>query len=791
MWGVGQHRLTIRVDNTIKYPVGEFRGNATLEEVQAAFSVSDDTQTNWNGIVGRIEMVATESIWVEDLQVYPDIEAKSVRVVATIGNETGEVGRGRLSLEAQELDGGDEGVSGEYEVEIGAGEETVVDGTLSMGEGVKLWDDIEPVVYALTAALESQQGDRSYRDQRTVQFGMREFGAEGSQLMLNGRPVFLRGTVECAAFPLTGYPPTDVESWLGEMGMAKSLGLNCFRFHSWCPPEAAFEAADRLGMILHIETPVWTYLGEYEDLDQFVYDEGDRILRAYGNHPSFCMLLAGNEPHGENVEEYLTGLLKHWKAKDERRLYSGCSGWPEIPENEFHVLPRRTGKGPLRIHAWGLQSRLDARPPATDGDYSFQIADCAVPVVAHEIGQWCVYPNLEEIEKYTGVLRAVNYEIVRDSLAEQRMLDQAKEFTMASGALQVREYKEEIESALRTPGYGGFEIVCISDFPGEGTAVIGVLDAFWDRKPYLDREAFRKFCASTVPLARMEKMTWTTEETFRADVEVAHYGRVPMEDAVAIWSLSLAGGGEIASGRLPSRTIPIGNGIALGEIQASLEEAPAPAKLMLRVGLEGTVFENEWEIWVYPSTVDTTPAEDVVIVSGGGPDVSGDVMRGLERGQKILLAPFADLPDETPPGFTTIFWNTVLFPHQRRRTLGILCDPEHPALAKFPTEYHSNWQWWDIVTKARSLNLKAFPAGFRPIVQVIDDWNRNRKLGLVFEARAGEGKLLFTSIDLFHNLERRPEARQLLHSLLSYMHSDAFAPETTVDSDALRTVLGR
>ena len=277
-------------------------------------------------------------------------------------------------------------------------------------------------------------------------------------------------------------------------------------------------------------------------------------------------------------------------------------------------------------------------------------------------------------------------------------------------------------------------------------------------------------------------MTWTTEETFRADVEVAHYGRVPMEDAVATWSLSLAGGGEIASGRLPSRTIPIGNGIALGEIQASLEEALAPAKLMLRVGLEGTVFENEWEIWVYPSTVDTTPAEDVVIASPG----SEDVVRALERGEKVLLMPqLAALPDDVPPGFTTIFWNTRWTKGQPPHTLGILCDPEHPALAEFPTEYHSNWQWWDLVTKARALNLAGFPTGFRPIVQVIDDWNRNRKLGLVFEARVGEGKLLFTSIDLFHNLERRPEARQLLHSLLSYMHSDAFSPETTVDIDAI------
>jgi len=784
---VGQHRLTIRVDNTIKYPVGELRGT----DLQVAHSVTDHTQTNWNGIIGQIALVATDPIWLDDLQVFSDIHAKSVRLVATISNTTGQPAQGTLSLTAHALQAtpptdpaAAEAVSGAWPVTIGPAPRTVTEAVLPMGDDVRLWDDIEPVPLTLTASLTAKQGEHTYVDRQTTQFGMREFSAQGSQLTLNGRPTFLRGTVECAVFPLTGYPPMDLQAWLREFAMAKSLGLNCFRFHSWCPPEAAFDAADRLGFMLHIETPVWTYLGEYPDLDQFVYDEGDRILRLYGNHPSFCMLLAGNEPHGQNVEPFLTGLLEHWKAKDNRRLYSGCSGWPEIPANQFHVLPRRHGKGPLRAHAF-VGSRLDAEPPRTDADYRFHIADAPVPIVAHEIGQWCVYPNLDEIDKFRGVLRAVNYEIFRDSLAEHHMLDQAHAFTMASGALQLREYKEEIESALRTPGYGGFEIVFINDCHGEGTAVIGVLDAFWDPKPYLDPDKFASFCASTVPLARMTKLTWTTDETFTADVELAHFGRAPIDAAVPTWSLSLADGQEIASCKLPPRSIPVGNGIALGTIRMPLAGVPAPAKLVLTVGLEGTPFRNDWEIWVYPSCVDTTPPEGVLIASPGGVEV----MEALERGEKVFLMPqLSALPDDIPAGFTTIFWNTNWFKQQPRRTLGILCDPTHPALAEFPTEYHSNWQWWDLVTKAGVLKLEAFPPEFRPIVQVIDDWNTNRKLGLLFEARVGEGRVLYCSVDLFNGLERRPVARQLLHSLFSYMRSDAFDPKTEVGLDVIASL---
>jgi hypothetical protein len=781
--GVGEHQLTIRVDNSIKYPVGELRG----DEIQVAHSVTEYTQTNWNGIVGRIELATTDRIWIKNLQVYPDLQSKTVRVVTTLGNCTSQGASGRLLMEAVTIgEPSSEAASVESDVLIDEGGETGVEISLPLGDEVREWDDIDPALYCLTVSVMASGSGRTYVDQESIQFGMREFYADGSQLVMNGHPVFLRGTVECAIFPLTGYPPMDLDSWLREFGVAKSVGLNCFRFHSWCPPEAAFEAADQLGFLLHIETPVWTYLGEYDDLDQFVYDEGDRILRRYGNHPSFCMLLAGNEPHGENVEEFLTGLLQYWKSKDSRRLYGGCSGWPEIPASEFHIRPQREGKGPLRAHAWGggLQSRMNAEPPTTVADYSFQIAGSSKPIIAHEIGQWCAYPNLDEIERYTGVLRAVNYEIVRDSLAENHMVDQAHDFTMASGALQVRQYREEIESALRTPGFGGFEIVCINDYPGEGTAVVGVLDAFWDPKPYLDPADFSKSCASTVPLARMNKRIWTNDETFTAEVEIAHFGRKPIESAVPTWSLHVADGEAIASGELSRRSIPVGNGISLGTIRAPLEGVPSPIKLMLKVNLKGTDIENCWEIWVYPPSVETGPPEGILLAYRGGEDVE----RTLRQGGRVLLMPhLSSLPNTVPAGFTTIFWNTRWTKGQPPHTLGILCDPEHPALEHFPTEYHSNWHWWDLVTKARAMDMTGFPAEFRPIVQVIDDWNRNRKLGLLFEAKVARGSLLFCSIDLFHGLERRPVARQLLHSLLSYVGSDAFAPGVEVDFDLIRS----
>ena len=153
-----------------------------------------------------------------------------------------------------------------------------------------------------------------------------------------------------------------------------------------------------------------------------------------------------------------------------------------------------------------MQSRVNAKPPETMTDYrDFVEQHKNAPVVSHEIGQWCVYPNLDEMTKYTGLLKARNFEIFQDQLERNGMLNQAHDFLMASGKLQALLYKEDIESALRTPGFGGFQLLDLHDFPGQGTALVGVLDPFWDSKGYITAEQYRRFAGPIVPLARLER----------------------------------------------------------------------------------------------------------------------------------------------------------------------------------------------------------------------------------------------------------------------------------------------
>ena len=109
----------------------------------------------------------------------------------------------------------------------------------------------------------------------------------------------------------------------------------------------------------------------------------------------------------------------------------------------------------------------------------------------------------------------------------------------------------------------------------------------------------------------------------------------------------------------------------------------------------------------------------------------------------------------------------------------------------FPTEYHTNWQWWELINGSSAMMLDDLPPDLRPILQVIDTWFEARRLGLIFEVAVGEGKLLVCSMDIVHDLETRPAARQMRHSLLQYMASRDFAPKTIVKLDQIQRLFRR
>ena len=759
----GKNTIIVRIDNRMIVPVGE-----------NSHSVSDHTQTNWNGITGQLYLEASPTVSLKNIQIYPDIHSGMARVVFQLDRPSEKDFLGQVSIKAKSFNCERTHNPEACSTEINApGEQSAFEVLYAMGNDALLWDEFSPALYKMEVSLFGADG--TVLDQRTEVFGMREFAARGTRFQVNGDPIFLRGTLECCIFPLTGYPPSEEGYWEYLMNRCREHGLNHIRFHSWCPPEAAFSVADRLGIYLQVECGSWanqgSTIGDGSPLDQFIIDEADRIIDAYGNHPSFCMMAYGNEPAGSNMNAYLIQLMDSWRAKDRRRVYTAAAGWPIIPESDYHNGPQP------RIQQWGaeLNSIINAEPPQTRYDFEEVISKYQIPFVSHEIGQWCVYPDFKEIEKYTGVLKATNFEIFQETLEENHMGDQSEDFLMASGKLQALCYKAEIEAALRTPGFAGFQLLQLHDFPGQGSALVGVLDPFFNSKGYITPEQFRQFCEKTVPLARIDKQVYENHETFRAEIEISHFGSQSLRNATVQCQIHNSTGELLHETKLEKEEIPVDNAIPLGSIEYALQGITSAEKLTLTVSVEGTPYLNSWDLWVYPGAM--VPQSGEVLITK---KLDQKARKMLEEGGSVLLLTYGQVNQdhgaEVGIGFSSIFWNTMWTRGQAPHTLGILCRPDHPVFKKFPTEYHSNWQWWDPVTHSQAMILDDLPAEVRPLIQPIDTWFENRRLGLLFESRVGSGKLMVCSIDLHNKLSERPVSRQLLHSILNYMNSPEFNP---------------
>jgi hypothetical protein len=443
-----------------------------------------------------------------------------------------------------------------------------------------------------------------------------------------------------------------------------------------------------------------------------------------------------------------------------------------MPGSDFH------NPAEPRIQAWGqgLTSLINAQPPRTDFDWSdYLTKDPGVPVISHEIGQWCVYPNFDEIKKYTGWFKPKNFEIFRETARRNGLLDQAPEFLKASGKLQTLCYKHDIEAALRTPGFGGYQLLDLRDFPGQGTALVGVLDPFWDEKGYVSPAEFASFSGPIVPLAKLPKLVFTTADTIEGEYLLSHFGPEDLTNVTPTWTLK-NGGTIIAQGSLATRNLPAGELHLLDKLSIPLSEVPAPAKLTLTLGAKDQAFTNSWNLFVYPAKPDPVASDGITLTRS-----LDQAIAALEKGATVLWNPPASQVADDPArplvaGFSSIFWNTAWTEWQPPHTLGILCDPKHPALEKFPTDFHSDWQWWEAQKDARPFILTPHHH-LKPIVQIIDDWVTNRKLGYIFEARVGTGRLLACSADITTQLEQRPVARQLRRSLLSYLAGNKQAAE--------------
>jgi len=484
----------------------------------------------------------------------------------------------------------------------------------------------------------------------------------------------------------------------------------------------------------------------------------------------------GNELEGNF--DWLNNLVHKLRQQDSRRLYTtttfsfGKGRWPQ-PEDQYYIT-QWTKNGWVRG-----QGIFNARPPRFDEDYRSAIDSVPVPVVSHEIGQYSVYPDIKEIRKYTGVLEPLNFIAVKKDMERKGLLPLADDFLSASGKLAASLYKEEIERLLKTPGMSGFQLLGLYDFPGQSTALVGLLDAFWCSKGILSAKDFSDFCGPVVPLLRFAKAVYTSNELFSGEVEMANFTNKTLKNKIVQWRIENAAGHVIGSGEWAAADIPIGNGNKAGMFQYSLRKITTAQKLVVKISIKNSGFHNEWPIWVYP------PVPEIKVAGTCFTASVEDAISLLQQGKTVLLNPDTAAIKGIAGRYTTVFWSPVHFPDQPG-SMGLLISNASRAFAEFPTEMCSGWQWWDLVMRSKSMILDSLPVKTTPLVRVIDNFFKNRSLATLIEAKAGKGKLIICSMDIHTEMDKRPAARQLRYSLMKYMESDSFNPNQKLTCQELR-----
>lgn len=758
----------IKDENTLTFVSSNLYKKWPERAIRYSSAATNETQTNWNGLLGNIVLREEDGCFIKLVRVLS--KGKSIDVIAEID-----------ALNERDCTIGIECDAVLHKIEkklsLKKGTNEVIFADIEVKSDAAVWDEYEGNLHSLTIVCDKCEN-------KTVKFGIRVFNGDEGCLKLNGHRIFLRSEANCCVFANTGHMPMTVSEWKECLALYKAYGINCVRFHSHCPPEAAFAAADEMGIIIQPELSNWDPQHAFETDEAFCYykDELTAIIKKYANHPSFCMLTLGNELacNDEGIDR-MHKLIDIAKTLDKTRLYA-------VGSNEFYGRRGADEKSDfytssnfyntmIRGTSAGMQGYINNSYPNTKTDYSHSLKEICEsfkkPVFTFEVGQYEVLPDFKEIEKFTGVLSPDNLIYVREQVKKAGFLDKWEKWVEASGELSRIAYREEVEAVLRTPSLSGISLLGLQDFPGQGTALVGMINSHFEPKPYdfAKPEKFRAFFASQLPVVKMDKYTYTTDEELTFEVLFANYGKENIEEK---WQCEIDG---VLVYEEDVAVCPHSTLTKLGTCSFPLKNIKETKKCTLKVTVGK--FTNEYPIWVYND--EKYDSGNVVTVQS-----LDDAMDCLKDGKTVFLSPKsekASFVNSIKTQFTTDFWSVGTFPHQEGY-MGCVPKPEHPLFEKFPTEAHADWQWWSL-TKSRAMII---PDKVEPLFDVMDCYARLRKLAFMVEARVGEGKILICSMGLLEKQEHA-EVRAMLKSIYHYMNSEKFNPAQILTKEDLEKII--
>lgn len=768
----GKHLLEIKVNNSDSIPpLVRESSNAT----------SDASQTNWNGILGNISLIAKPTFHISEIKINDAAAPDSIKINVVFNSPSPEDFLLKLDLNENFV----------TESQIKKNEELVE--LVFPIPGNQLWSASNPLLHDLNFRIINSDGKEI--DNFSTTTGFRNFSTLGNKFTINSNPIFLRGTVNAAVFPLTGYAPMNEEFWERYFKTLKSYGLNHVRFHSWTPPEAAFNAADKVGMYVLTELPIW---GDFDRnlnfQNKFLHEELKGIMKDYGRHPSLVMFSPGNELWGD------ISLMKEYKDESKKlnprllstyatNLYSGIKG--EIGDEDFIISEKTsddTGsalRGSMSFADSKSGGIINSTIPNSEFNYSEAAKNIKVPVISHETGQYQSYPGEIPLADFTGMLKPDNYEIFKQRAVENGLSEKSSMFAEASGKWASKLYRAEIEAALRTPEMGGVELFGIQDFPGQGGAFVGLLDVFLNEKSHLSKDEWNNSFSDITVIAEWPRFTFLSGEKVSLPVKVYNYSGNPLTESSFNWVTPFSSGnlnGANGFGELD-----------LGVVELDMPILEKPEHFVLELNSDDGLTANNYDFWVYPEKSKDVKNIDIT-------DNIEEAISLLEKGRKVLLCPDSASVAYTtlPPLFTTDFWSFEMYRTLCKKlnlepspgTFGLLINEEHPALSEFPTSTHTDWQWYPIVNNSRPLIIDRLPPVINPIIEVIDNPQRSLPLALMLEFNLAKGKLVILMVDK-NKTEESIEGKWLIQSVKEYMGSKNFRPEFTLSPEQLENLLTR
>lgn len=822
----GEHEFTFLSDNS--YP------GMPKAAIYYSSAATDETQTNWNGILGECSMYTRPQNFIDSLRVYPRAVKKEEKnkaggyvldVCVELAPGAKKVYKDvKIILQSEALAAGElEDTQTLTEIISYSGEGLAEAGTdkeenpktmeiwfrdLPLRENVKLWDEDEGNLYEMAVTLDNgmsaEDKGGSTAECRT-RFGIRSFGDNGSgRLALNGRAIFLRGEANCAEYPETGHPPMTIPEWKEMLLKYRSYGINFVRFHSHCEPEAAFAAADELGMLLQPELSHWDPKDAFGTEESYRYYRAELVdlLKTYANHPSFVMLTLGNELQAQDEgRERMRELVRTAKRMDPTRLYAngsnafygeeGCD-----PESDFYTS-QSCKDVVIRGTFSGMRGYLNENYPSADRTYDEAMAEIRKeyqkPVFSFEVGQFEVLPDFEELESFHGISDPVNLKLIKKRVEERGLLPTWEKYVEATGELSRLAYREEIEAAMRTRELSGISLLGLQDFPGQGTALVGMMNSHLEPKPYdfARPERFREFFQECRILVKLPHYTYEAGERLIAEVEAANFGKRNIE-GVFCWTLagkkSVSENGNCEPAEIKSKNTVIATGedteiticrpgsyTEVGSLDIPLDFVEKNTALTLKVRIGDSI--SAYPIWVYRKTTPVCPEN---VYETRAFDVKTREI--LQNGGRVYLSPDADkesLPNSIKTQFTTDFWSVGTFADQEGG-MGQLIDTEHPIFKEFPTDFHTDWQWWIMATK-RAVIL---PHPMKTIITEMDSYAFLRPMAQMIEFRCLKGKVLLSTMEL-HKSQQYPEVRALQASIYTYLSGENFEPAEEITEEEL------